>query len=65
MKKIFITFIAASLIILSGCKKYLDVNTNPNNPQSVEANLYLSPMLHWMVTTPIFDARFVGRYTQN
>ena len=65
MKKIFITFIAASLIILSGCKKYLDVNTDPNNPQTVEANLYLSPMLHWMVTTPIFDARFVGRYTQN
>lgn len=65
MKKIFITFIAASLFILSGCKKYLDVNTNPNNPQTVEANLYLSPMLHWMVTTPIYDARFVGRYTQN
>lgn len=65
MKKIFITFIAASLIVLSGCKKFLDVNTNPNAPQTVEANLYLSPMLHWMVTSPIYDARFVGRYTQN
>jgi hypothetical protein len=65
MKKLFITFLAASLIILSGCKKFLDVNTNPNAPQSVEANLYLAPMLHWMVTSPIYEARFVGRYTQN
>lgn len=65
MKKIFITLLLSTLIILSGCKKFLDVNTNPNSPQSVEANLYLSPMLHWMVTSPIYDARFVGRYTQN
>lgn len=65
MKKIFITLLISTLIILSGCKKFLDVNTNPNAPQSVEANLYLSPMLHWMVTSPIYDARFVGRYTQN
>jgi len=26
--------------------------------------LYLPPMLHWMVTAPQFDGRFVGRYTQ-
>jgi hypothetical protein len=48
----------------TGCQDYLDVNTNPNGPQVVSANLYLSPMLHWMATSPQFDARFVGRYTQ-
>ena len=48
----------------AGCQEYLDVNTNPNAPQSVSANLYLPPMLHWMVTSPQFDGRFVGRYTQ-
>ena len=41
---------AAVMLAGSGCKKYLDVNTNPNAPQSVTPNLYLSPMLHWMVT---------------
>ncbi len=47
-----------------GCKDFLDVNTNPNAPQSVSANLYLAPMIHWMVTSPQNDGRFVGRYTQ-
>ncbi len=48
----------------TGCKDFLDVNENPNAPQIVSANLYLAPMLHWMVTSPQFDGRFVGRYAQ-
>ena len=65
MKRIYIILLTACMITASGCKKYLDVNTNPNAPQSVTANLYLSPMLHWMATAPQYDARFIGRYTQN
>jgi hypothetical protein len=52
------------LVLSSGCKDFLDVNENPNAPQVVSANLYLSPMLHWMTTSPQLDGRFVGRYTQ-
>ncbi|HEV8265559.1 MAG TPA: RagB/SusD family nutrient uptake outer membrane protein [Gemmatimonadales bacterium] len=52
------------LVLSAGCRDFLDVNTNPNGPQSVSANLYLPPMLHWMVTSPQFDGRFVGHYTQ-
>jgi hypothetical protein len=52
------------LTATNGCKDYLDVNTNPNAPESVSANLYLSPMEHWMVTSPQYDGRFIGRYTQ-
>ncbi|MDB4875155.1 MAG: hypothetical protein JWM41_1601 [Gemmatimonadetes bacterium] len=52
------------LSLANGCTKYLDVNTNPNAPEAVSANLYLSPMEHWMVTAPQFDGRFIGRYTQ-
>ena len=62
------TLSTAVLIVLLagavGCTDYLDVNTNPNGPQSVSANLYLPPMLHWMVTSPQFDGRFVGHYAQ-
>jgi hypothetical protein len=65
MKKLFIMCSIACLVSVSSCKKYLDVNVNPNAPQQVSANLYLAPMLHWMVTSPQFDARFIGRYTQN
>jgi Starch-binding associating with outer membrane len=57
--------VAGGLLLLpAGCKDFLDVNTNPNGPQEVSANLYLAPMLHWMVTSPQFDGRFVGRYAQ-
>ncbi len=55
---------AALLAMSAGCKDFLDVNDNPNAPQVVSANLYLAPMLHWMVTSPQYDGRFVGRYTQ-
>jgi len=61
------TFTVLAIVILSlsaGCTDFLDVNTNPNGPQSVSANLYLPPMLHWLVTSPQFDGRFVGHYTQ-
>jgi Starch-binding associating with outer membrane len=55
---------ATLLVVTAGCKDFLDVNTNPNGPQVVSANLYLAPMLHWMITSPQYDARFVGRYAQ-
>jgi hypothetical protein len=64
MKKLYIALFTACLISATSCKKYLDVNTNPNAPQEVTANLYLSPMLHWMATAPTYDGRFIGRYTQ-
>ena len=57
-------FLVAGATLASGCSDYLDVNTNPNAPQVVSANLYLAPMIHWMVTAPQFDGRFVGHYTQ-
>lgn len=65
MKRLYTTLLAGSLLLVpAGCSDYLDVNGNPNAPETVAANLYLPPMLHWMVTSPQFDGRFVGRYTQ-
>ncbi len=56
--------LAGVLLVAPACDDFLDVNTNPNGPEAVSANLYLPPMIHWMVTSPIYDGRFVGRYTQ-
>ena len=56
--------LAASAVAMSGCQDFLDVNTNPNTPETVSANLYLAPILHWWVTSPAYDGRYVGRYTQ-
>lgn len=64
MKKLFGVLLVGFLVLPTGCQNFLDVNTNPNAPQDVSANLYLPPMIHWMVTSPQYDGRFVGRYTQ-
>lgn len=58
------TLLASALVLSAGCKNFLDVNDNPNAPQTVTANLYLAPMLHWLATSPQYDGRFVGRYAQ-
>ena len=64
MKKTSAALLIGTLVLSGGCTEFLDVNTNPNGPQTVTANLYLPPMLHWMVSSPQFDGRFVGHYTQ-
>jgi hypothetical protein len=64
MKRKYTLVLAGSLAFSAGCQDFLAVNTNPNAPEVVEPNLYLAPMLHWMVTSPQFDGRFVARYTQ-
>jgi len=57
--------LAGTLAMTASCEDFLDVNDNPNGPQAVSANLYLPPMLHWMVTDQPFDGRFIGQYVQN
>src|SRR5204863_314475 len=42
MKKTFATLLTGILVVATGCESFLDVNTNPNGPQSVSANLYLA-----------------------
>ncbi|MDQ6717088.1 MAG: RagB/SusD family nutrient uptake outer membrane protein [Gemmatimonadota bacterium] len=63
-KKIYATLVGALFVSPLACSNYLDVNTNPNAPQTVTANLYLPPMEHWMVTAPQYDGRYVGMFTQ-
>ncbi|MEO7522321.1 MAG: RagB/SusD family nutrient uptake outer membrane protein [Gemmatimonas sp.] len=63
-KRLSLALLAGAFTLTSSCQEFLDVNTNPNGPQAVSANLYLSPMLHWMVTSPQYEGRFIGRYTQ-
>jgi len=64
MNKRIAALVSGALMLTGGCREFLDVNTNPNGPQSVSANLYLPPMLHWLVSSPQFDGRFVGHYAQ-
>lgn len=64
--KITRTVLLAGVLTMSAsCKDFLDVNNNPNGPDLVTANLYLPPMLHWMVSDPQWDGRYIGDYVQN
>jgi SusD/RagB-like outer membrane lipoprotein len=64
MKKPRVLLLAGFLALFAGCQDFLAVNTNPNSPETVAANLYLPPMLHWMVSSPQQDGRYEGLYTQ-
>lgn len=63
-KRLSIMLLAGGLTLGIGCQNYLEVNQNPNAPESVSPNLYLPPLLHWLVTSPQFDGRFIGHYAQ-
>ncbi|HLE56574.1 MAG TPA: SusD/RagB family nutrient-binding outer membrane lipoprotein [Rhodothermia bacterium] len=61
----YAVILAGFLSLSTSCADdFLDVNTNPNAPETVAANLYLPPMLHWMVSGSQWDGRFIARYTQ-
>lgn len=54
-----------TLILISGCKKYLNINADPASPQDPSLASVLPPVTSVMSRTMIFDGRFVGQYIQN
>src|SRR5690606_28937635 len=64
MKRLKVAVLMSVIALSAACDNFLDVNDNPNAPETVTANLYLAPMIHWMVMAPQWDGRFVGRYTE-
>ncbi|SFD28419.1 Protein of unknown function [Chitinophaga sp. CF118] len=44
MKKSLLIIIALAATAFTGCKKYLDVNDNPNSPTNVSESLMLAPL---------------------
>lgn len=66
MKNIKIAFLLATLIVSSGCKKWLDVNTDPSTPQTARAEFYLAPMLAMTAISTAQDYLTVQfKYNQN
>jgi hypothetical protein len=63
-KQLQVALLVGSIGLTAGCDNFLDVNTNPNAPETVAANLYLAPMLHWLVSSEHWDGRYTAQYTQ-
>lgn len=65
MKKISVFILTIIVVASTGCKKFLDVNENPNGPEKADPALYLAPIQTSFALAIQFDARAIGPYTQN
>ena len=65
MRKIYLIIGVFSIIAFSGCKKYLDINTNPNGPSQADPALYLAAIQSQYAWGVQFDARALGTIVQN
>ncbi len=55
----------ATLFLFSGCKKYLDINSDPDTPQFPDPSSVFPTQLAAIPYGLQRDARFAGRYIQN
>ncbi len=68
MKKSFLIIgIAATMILMTigGCKKYLDINSDPDTPQNPDASSVFPSQLSAIPRGLQFDARYASKYVQN
>ncbi len=65
MKKYIFSILIASMVGISGCKDYLDINSDPSVPQQAQASALLAPLIQQMARGEQFDIRYIGKYVQN
>lgn len=65
MLKLYKIFSLAVVVLLSGgCKKYLDINSNPSVPQEARAEFLLAPITYQMANGTSQDYRVIAKLTQ-
>lgn len=65
-KNLLYTFSILLLLFSStGCKKYLDINSDPDTPQQPDASSVFPAMLSNIPRGTQYDARYVSKYIQN
>lgn len=66
MKKILIIAASISLgFMMTGCKKYVDINSDPDTPQFPDPSSVLPAQLAAIPRGLQYDARYAGRFIQN
>lgn len=64
-QKIYIAGFLLTMLIASGCKKYLNINSDPDTTQQPSVASVFPAMLAGIPRGIQFDARYVGKYVQN
>lgn len=57
--------LAMMVMLLGGCKKFLNINSDPDTPQNPSNSSVFPAMLSGIPRGVQFDARYIGKYTQN
>lgn len=66
MKRLYrFSLVLAVMLIAGGCKKYLDINTNPVVPQVTKAEFLLPPIIYQMTNGTSQDYRMIWKITQD
>lgn len=65
MKKLYLILAAFVIITSAGCKKYLDINDNPNGPSTADPALYLAAIESQYAWGVQFDSRALATIIQN
>jgi hypothetical protein len=63
-KIIIAAFALTTLLAIGSCKKYLDINSDPDTPQTPDASSVFVAMLGNLPAGIQFDAVWIGRYIQ-
>ena len=63
--KISIAVLAGLMLTASSCKKWLDINTDPDTPQNPGAHSVFPTQLAAISRGIQWDGRFIGKYIQN
>ena len=63
-KTIKYTILGMVILFMSGCKDFLNINTDPSVPQKVGAGSLMAPIYAQMVRGESFDTRYVSLYAQ-
>jgi Starch-binding associating with outer membrane len=64
-KYIFAFVMLFAAVSITGCKKYLDINRDPDTPQNPDASSVFPAMLGAVPRGLQFDARYVSKFIQN
>jgi hypothetical protein len=64
MKFIKIIFSCILILSISSCKKWLDINTDPSNPQVATGEVLIAPIQFQMANNLANDYRFLFKYVQ-
>lgn len=64
-QRIYIAGFLLTMLVASGCKKYLNINSDPDTTQAPSVSSVFPAMLAAIPRGTQFDARYVGKYVQN